>query len=122
MKSKPFRDAMEKQNSGYSFSIYSQFLNITVWKDSGLVYFVDNDFDGDDEKYIAAKVNDKRNQVYSGYRKVNFLDSIIILGAEYKAKEVTRAYRMSHNFTDIENSRKAVFNIDFRTKRKNMFF
>ena len=37
---------------------------------------------------------------------------------EYKAKEVTRAYRMGHNSTDIENSRKAYFNIDYRTKRK----
>ena len=59
MKSEQFRDAIEKQNGGISFSIYSRNLNITIWKDSVLVYFVDNDFWGTDEQYIVPKINKK---------------------------------------------------------------
>ena len=70
MQNKQFKDAMSKQKMGFSFSVYSQYLNLTCWVDRGLVWFADNDFDGDTEEFIAAKLNDKKQHVYHGYRKV----------------------------------------------------
>ena len=59
-----------KTENGFSFSVYSQYLNLTCWVDRGLVWFADNDFDGSTEEFIAAKLNDKKQHVYHGYRKV----------------------------------------------------
>ena len=72
IRSKEFQKAMENQTRGTSFSIYSRFLNITVWKDGGLVFMVNNDFPGNDDRLIAAKVNDKENKEYHGIRTVSF--------------------------------------------------
>ena len=67
---------MEAQKIGFSFSVYSQYLNLTCWKDRGLVWFADNDFGGTTEEFIAAKLNDKDAKIYHGYRKVaiNFVE------------------------------------------------
>ena len=72
MKAKEFGEALEAQQMGFSFSIYSQYCNLTTWVDGGVVYFADNDYKGDTEQYIAAKVHDKKNKHYYGYRKVCF--------------------------------------------------
>ena len=66
IRSKDFQSAMEAQTRGTSFSIYSRYVNITVWKDGGLVFMANNDFAGGDERFIAAKVNDKKNKEYHG--------------------------------------------------------
>ena len=73
MKSKEFGAALALQHRGFSFSVYSQYCNLTTWIYGGIVYFADNDYAGDTEEYIAAQVHDKKKTVYSGYRKVTML-------------------------------------------------
>ena len=64
---------MDKQKRGYSFSCYYQFCNVTVWKDSGVVFIVDDAFIGGKEQYIAGKVHNKTTGDYSGYCKVKLI-------------------------------------------------
>ena len=66
LKSKAFKESLERQTRGPSFSIYSRYMNVTVWNDNGLVFLVNNDFSGKKEKLIAAKVNDKAKKDYKG--------------------------------------------------------
>ena len=66
------------QNRGHYVSLFSQYLNITAWKNIGIMYFVDNDFDGDSDQYIAAKVNDKNHHIHPGYHKVSLLTQVAL--------------------------------------------
>ena len=72
MKAKEFGETLAAQHSGFSFSVYSQYCNLTAWVEEGAVYFADNEYNGDTEEYvyIAAKFHDKKKKHHYGFRKV----------------------------------------------------
>ena len=72
MKAKEFGETLAAQHSGFSFSVYSQYCNLTAWVEEYVVYFTDKDYNGDTKEYIAAKTHDKKRKQYYGFRKVYF--------------------------------------------------
>ena len=61
---------MEAQTRGTFIQIFSEYLNITVWKDSGVVFIADNDVKGGEAEDICAKVYDKKKKEWHGHRTV----------------------------------------------------
>ena len=72
MKAKEFGETLAAQHKGFSFSVYSQYCNLTAWVEGGVVYFADKDYNGDSKEYIAAKVHEKKRKQYYGFRIVYF--------------------------------------------------
>ena len=93
LKTKVFRKAMEAQICGTFIQIFSEYLNITVWKDSGVVFMADNDVKAGEAEDIRAKVYDKKKKEWHGNRTVLVFTIHQTLSLEYKAPLVARIVR-----------------------------
>ena len=111
---------MEAQTRGTFIQIFSEYLNITVWKDSGVVFIADNDVKAGETEDICAKVYDKKKKEWHGNRTVLVFTIHQTLSLEYKAPLVARIIRRIRNKVDLANQRHETFGLDHRTKRKNV--
>ena len=67
LKTKAFRQAMEAQTRGTFIQLHSECLNITVWRDSGVVFIADNNVKAGGAQIICAKVHDKKKKIGMAY-------------------------------------------------------
>ena len=62
LKTKGFQTAMEAQTRGACIQLFSECLDITVSKDSGVVFITDNDVKAGKADDICAKIYDKKKK------------------------------------------------------------
>jgi len=93
---------MEAQTRGTFVELFSECLDIAIWKGSGVVLIADNDVKAGETEDICAKVYDKKKRKCHGHRRV--------LISQY----------MKHNRVDLANQRHKTSGLDHRTRRKNV--
>ena len=122
LKTKAFRQAMEAQTRGTFIQLHSECLNITVWRDSGVVFIADNNVKAGGAQNICAKVHDKKKKIWHGQRTVPNLNCTYsnVSHFEFMALLVARTVRRIRNKVDLTNQRHETFGVDHRTKRKNI--